>query len=290
MIDLPTDRQFCLIIEGDCLAVLPLLAAGCVDLTICDPAYQSLERHRAVGTTTRLKNSKASSNPWFGIFPNSLYPKLFNELHRVHANNTHAYVFCDGETEHVILSGCNPYHNTTPQKYQPVATATKWRAWPSLTWLKTRQTLKPKELAGRVASLMEANCDEAQIAAHLAEQMTTTGMGYHWRRATEQILFLEKGKRKLNNLGWGSMLAGPRAPRKGSYPTQKPLCVLDKLICNSTDEKAAVLDCFAGSGHTGLAALNAGRSCILIDIKTEWMTTEINWPIEPILLRIGSGS
>ena len=35
-----------------------------IDLLITDPAYESLEKHRAVGTTTRLKHSKASSNDW----------------------------------------------------------------------------------------------------------------------------------------------------------------------------------------------------------------------------------
>ena len=38
------------------------LKAGSVDLLITDPAYESLEKHRAVGTTTRLAHSKASSN------------------------------------------------------------------------------------------------------------------------------------------------------------------------------------------------------------------------------------
>jgi site-specific DNA-methyltransferase (adenine-specific) len=40
------------------------LPAESVDLLITDPAYESLEKHRAVGTTTRLKHSKASSNDW----------------------------------------------------------------------------------------------------------------------------------------------------------------------------------------------------------------------------------
>ena len=33
--------------------------AESLDLLITDPAYESLEKHRAVGTTTRLKHSKA---------------------------------------------------------------------------------------------------------------------------------------------------------------------------------------------------------------------------------------
>ena len=41
------------------------------------PAYESLEKHRAIGTTTRLKHSKSSSNDWFKIFPNARFGELF---------------------------------------------------------------------------------------------------------------------------------------------------------------------------------------------------------------------
>lgn len=40
-----------------------------VDLIITDPPYESLEKYRTIGTTTRLKISKASSNQWFPIMP-----------------------------------------------------------------------------------------------------------------------------------------------------------------------------------------------------------------------------
>jgi len=276
MLNLPS-KPFALVIQGDCLKVLPHLPAGCVDLTICDPPYESIERHRKVGTTTRLKDSKSSSNPWFKSFPNSLYPKLFAMLYDLHAANSHLYMFCDSETEHIVLSGTNPYHDTTPQHYQSIPAVTSWRAWPSLTWAKTKKGLTWKKLAGRTASLAIAELDTTEIAAILVEDMISTGMGYHWRRATEQILFLEKGKRKLNNLGYGSVLAGPRAGKK-DYPVQKPLCVLDRLVENSTQPGEIVLDPFAGSGSAGQAALNRGCSTILIDRDISWMVEHLYLP------------
>ena len=69
-----------------------------IDLVITDPAYESLEKHRAVGTTTRLKHSKASSNDWFRIFPNARFGELFAETYRVLRRNTHFYLLCDAET------------------------------------------------------------------------------------------------------------------------------------------------------------------------------------------------
>ena len=45
-----------------------------VDLVVTDPPYESLEKHRAVGTTTRLKHSKASSNEWFHVSRTTVSP------------------------------------------------------------------------------------------------------------------------------------------------------------------------------------------------------------------------
>jgi site-specific DNA-methyltransferase (adenine-specific) len=83
---------------SDAVAWLQTLAAGTVDRVITDPPYESLERHRSIGTTTRLKRSKASSNDWFKIFPNARFPELFAELYRVLRKNSHLYLFCDSET------------------------------------------------------------------------------------------------------------------------------------------------------------------------------------------------
>src|SRR5690349_11406925 len=67
------------------------LPAESVNLVVTDPPYESLEKHRAIGTTTRLKHSKSSSNDWFSIFPNSRFPELFAAIHRVLRRNSHFY-------------------------------------------------------------------------------------------------------------------------------------------------------------------------------------------------------
>ncbi len=84
--------------RADAVEWLRSLGDGSADLVITDPAYESLEKHRAVGTTTRLKRSKASSNEWFEIFPNSRFPELFAEIYRVLDDDSHFYLFCDAET------------------------------------------------------------------------------------------------------------------------------------------------------------------------------------------------
>nr|WP_244502180.1 site-specific DNA-methyltransferase [Terriglobus roseus] len=49
-------------------------------------------------------------------------------------------------------------------------------------------------------------------------------------------------------------------PEKGHHPTQKPVPLLEYLIKTYTEPGMTVLDCTMGSGSTGVAALNSGRS------------------------------
>ena len=93
----------------DAVAWLRSLGDESVDLVITDPPYESLEKHRAVGTTTRLKISKSSSNAWFAIFPNARFPELFAEIHRVLKPDAHFYLFCDPETAKLVSSRWQQY-------------------------------------------------------------------------------------------------------------------------------------------------------------------------------------
>lgn len=109
--------------QQDAVAFLRSLATESIDLLVTDPAYESLEKHRAVGTTTRLKRSKSSSNEWFAIFPNARFPELFAEAYRVLRNHTHFYLFCDQETMFVA---------------KPAAEAAGFRFWKPLIWDKRK--------------------------------------------------------------------------------------------------------------------------------------------------------
>lgn len=57
----------------------------------------------------------------------------------------------------------------------------------------------------------------------------------------------------------------------GKHPTQKPLCVLSRIIQASTKEEAWILDPFTGSSTTGIAANLLGRHFLGIDINDEFL-------------------
>ncbi len=203
------------VFKEDAVRWLSTLADASVDLIVTDPPYESLEKHRNVGTTTRLKVSKSSSNQWFEIFPNERFESLLREVYRVLKNNSHFYLFCDQETMFVI---------------KPIAEKVGFKFWKPIVW------------------------DKVSI-----------GMGYHYRSRHEYILFFEKGKRKLNDLGVPDVLQCKRVFR--GYPTEKPVELIEVLISQSSNENQLVVDPFFGSGSTLIAARNLSRSYMGCDIS-----------------------
>jgi site-specific DNA-methyltransferase (adenine-specific) len=209
------------------------LPSESVDLVVTDPAYESLEKHRAVGTTTRLKHSKSSSNDWFRVFPNSRFAELFTEVFRVLKPDTHFYLFCDAETMFVA---------------KPEAERAGFKFWKPLVWDKR-----------------------------------TIGMGYHYRARYEFILFFEKGKRRLNDLGVADIIAVPRIHR--GYPAEKPVKVSEIVIGQSSDVGDVVADPFMGSGSVGVAAVTLGRRFLGTDLNPE----AVRWSARR-LQQFGDGS
>lgn len=203
--------------QADAVTFLTSLPAESVQCIVTDPPYESLEKHRKIGTTTRLKHSKASSNEWFEIFPNERFPQLFRESYRVLAKNSHLYMFCDDETMFYV---------------KPIGEQLGFKFWKKLVW------------------------DYGQI-----------GMGYHYRSRHQNILFFEKGKRKLADLGTADVINCPRV--RNGYPTEKPQAVSEVLIRQSTLDGEIVCDMFSGSGSTGAAAVSLGRRFLGCDLQKE---------------------
>lgn len=61
-------------------------------------------------------------------------------------------------------------------------------------------------------------------------------------------------------------------PYKGKHPAEKPVELLEQAILATTYEDDIVLDCFAGSGSTAIAALKNKRKSISVEIDSTWVS------------------
>lgn len=84
------------------------------------------------------------------------------------------------------------------------------------------------------------------------------GVGFAFRKQYECILVFEKGKPLYRNPRMFNILRFQRV-RSNLHPHAKPVELIKALILHSSDAGDVVLDPFAGSGTTGVAALQTGR-------------------------------
>ena len=104
--------------------------------------------------------------------------------------------------------------------------------------------------------------------------------GRHWRTSPDEFDKMDK----LGLIEW-SKTGNPRIkkyadehkgkkiqdiwkykdPQNPKYPTQKNFEMLELIIKQSSRENSIIMDCFAGSGTTLLAAAKLGRKFIGID-------------------------
>ena len=145
------------VVVRDAFALLASLPDASVDLVITDPPYQSLELHRARGTTTRLTTN------WFATVPDEKLPELLAQVARVLRPDRHFYLFCDEVTADVIKHQQGLAGERLPNGARRAACGLTY--WRELVWAKT--TLDGTRIRG--------------------------GTGYHYRAACERILFFEKG-------------------------------------------------------------------------------------------------
>lgn len=92
---------------------------------------------------------------------------------------------------------------------------------------------------------------------------------------TEFILFFrEKGVKVYGSFDtkrtWYATPLNQSDKKKYRHPTVKPLSILENLVVNSSQEGEVVLDCFMGSGSTGVACLNTNRNFIGIELDENY--------------------
>lgn len=234
--------------QMDATAFLRELPSGSVDLVITDPAYESLEKHRKVGTTTRLKKQ------WFEIFPNSRYPEWLAELYRVLKKNSHCYIFCDEDTRDVI---------------KPLAIEAGFKFWKSLIWDKDMRGMGYHFPASYEFILFlekgkrNLNTNHFRDVLKFPNPMLESLID-HPDPAVQALLDLLKSTEEP----WTEDVLKARTicRRKGVYPTEKNEELLKVLVSESSAEGEIVLDTFTGSGSTGAAALSLGRRFLGCDI------------------------
>jgi len=224
--------------HGDCLALMPSIPDGSVDMVLCDLPY---------GVT---------QNRWDSVIP--LEP-LWEQWGRVTKPNAAIVLFGQGMfTAKLMLSN---------QK--------QWRY--NLIWKKGGRVsgfLNAKKMPMRNHEDICVFYDELPVFnPQMREGIPLHSRGRGWHRFVnnnygdfQEGADLRAGTTEKYPL---SILDFER-PHPPVHPTQKPVPLLEYLIRSYTNEDAVVLDNTMGSGSTGVAAVNTGRRFIGIESDAKY--------------------
>lgn len=93
----------------------------------------------------------------------------------------------------------------------------------------------------------------------------------YYMKNIEFILLFRKGRAKyINNMGSFALIDIKGIRGNKVHPSEKPYNLMQHLVLNSSNENDLVLDCFMGSGSTGVACINTNRRFIGIELDENY--------------------
>ena len=221
------------LMHGDCLELMASIPSGSVDMVMCDLPY---------GTT---------QNAWDSVLP----------LEQLWA---HYWRICRGA---VVLTAAQPFTSvlvtSAITKFRYDWTSKKEKGTGHLNAKKMPMRDKEDILIFGVINISEPQYGIGKPYngnARVGKKQQTTNYGNYeplrensdGRRYPKQVI-------EFNTVGRG-----------GKHPTQKPVALMDYLIRTYTNPSDVVLDNCMGSGTTGVAALECGRSFIGIEKDADY--------------------
>lgn len=223
---------------------------------VFDPPFFKMEEHRARGTKTRLKTSKASSNEWFpdAGFPVERYVDLIDEACRTLVKGGHFFMKCDFELLKfflILLDKQKGKMQLVPQRILP--------------WNKQAISMgyifRPKHEVWLWCTL---GADRRMVSC-VDKSMPDT---FHYKRLkesphthTDEIIKAMQASRLLHEGEVGEnepVIIGP---------AQTPVAMIADIICQTSEKHELIIDPFSGwSGAVSVAAALVGRASIAAEI------------------------
>lgn len=254
------------IVHGDCLDVLRALPDGVARLAYVDPPFNTRRRQVRIQVRTRQDDEgdrvgfggrrhrtitvgRRSFLDVFDDYLDFLEPRLA-EARRVLASDGSLFLHVDCREAHYCkllldaLFGRQSFMNEIVWAYDYGArTRRRWAPkHDTILWY----AVDPRHYVFRY--------DDIDRVPYMAPSLVSP----------------EKAARgKVPTDVWWHTIVSPTGKEKTGYPTQKPLGIVERIVRVHSDPGDLVVDFFAGSGTTGVAAAHLGRSYLLVDDNLE---------------------
>lgn len=235
------------IVCGDAFAVLGRLPRNSVDLLFADPPYNLT---KSFGKENFKRTSADEYEAWLDSWLSSCVPLL--------KRTASVYICGDWRSAAAIQRAGSSFfklqNRITWEREKGRGAKRNWKNAAEDIWFFT------------VSDDFVFNLDAVKMKRRVIAPYTENGKPKDWERG-------ENGNFRLthpSNIWTDISVPFWSMPENTDHPTQKPEKLLAKLILASSNEGDLVLDPFAGSGTTAVAAKKLGRRFIAVEADEKY--------------------
>jgi site-specific DNA-methyltransferase (adenine-specific) len=248
--------------EGDCLETMRQWDDNCIDHCITDPPYNMSKKQ---GLGWAFSNHVTMNETW-DMYSREEYLDFcrawLQEVCRVVRPNGNIFVF-------------GSFHNIYDLGH--IIHEFDLKLINSIVWFKpnAQPSITCRSLTESTEHIIWA-CNERKDKA--------TGWAFNYDMAKKL-----NGGKQMRNM-WSIPYPSSSERKYGKHPSQKAIHVIARLMVIATQPGDLVLDCFAGSGTTGVVAQSFDRRWVMIENNAEYCTiartrlekVRVPWPEELI--------
>lgn len=258
------------VFHGDCLSVLNNIAPNSVDLVYLDPPFFTQKEQR-LQTRDGLREY-AFEDSWENItdYRNYISNRLA-KCRNVLKETGSVVLHCDRSASHHLRLALDEVFGAENFQSEIVWSYRRWSN-SKKGLLNTHQILffYSKSSSFKFNQMYEDYSPTTNIDQILQERARDDRGKAVYKTGTDGKSILMKDKKgvPLSDV-WEIPYLNPKAKERVGYPTQKPILLLEKVIQLVTSDDDVVLDPFAGSGTTLVAAKLLNRKFIGIDQSSD---------------------
>jgi len=283
------------IMLGDCLELLPKIPTESVDLIYLDPPFFSQKKQKL--QTRDGSRNYAFEDCWLNLDAYREYIKLrLEQCRRVLKETGSLFLHCDRSASHHLRFALDQVFGNENFQSEIIWSYRRWsNAKKGL--LNAHQVIffYSKGPNFKFNQIYDSYSPTTNLDQILQERVRDERGKSVYKTDTDgnSVIINDKKGVPLSDV-WEIPYLNPKAKERVSYPTQKPIILIEKIIQLVTDVGDLVLDPFAGSGTTLVASKLLGRKFLGMDQSNavDLTTSRLNNPIrsESALLKRGIGA
>ena len=247
------------IYQSDCLDLLPQLPASSVDLIFADPPY-----FLSNGGITCHAGKMVSVNK--GAWDKSQGPAANHEFNRSWLAACQRVLKPNGS---IWVSGTSHVIHSVGFAMQQL----DFKLLNDVSWVKPNP---PPNLSCRYFT-------------HATETIIWAAKNKKSRHTFNYKLMREANAGKQMKSVWTIPPPESWEKRAGKHPAQKPVALIERILLASSNQGDLILDPFAGSGTTSIAAFRLSRQIISIELESDSITHALRRIVsELVVVHIGT--